>query len=178
MCLAVSPSLPPLLSSPFLFIHIIFQFVFYPLRFLHLPSRPSSAQSGLNGLHVTCMLSRLLLHTLVLKRMTSQHVKASFSLSTEQNIYIYILSYFSFVSQCQQYHVQANGGRPQRCHPLPVVGRDPKLSLRQLPDVLCRQPGRLGGQEAGVGAVGEAWLRGEPSWEHSDSSAFSFNPNL
>lgn len=64
------------------------------------------------------------------------------------------------LTQNQHNHVQANGGRCQRCHPLLVIGGGARVAHVQL-RFLRRQPGRLGGQEAGVGAVGEARLRGE-----------------
>lgn len=64
------------------------------------------------------------------------------------------------VSFCQQNHVQGHRGRCQRCHPLPVFGGGTRFARFV---ILRRQPGRLGGEEAGVGALREARLRGEPA---------------
>lgn len=65
----------------------------------------------------------------------------------------------SFLTQCQHHHVQVIRRWCQRSHPPPDVRRGTRVSQhqRQL-QVLCCQSGRLGRQEARVGAIGKTWL--------------------
>lgn len=75
----------------------------------------------------------------------------------------------SFLTQCQHHHVQVIRRWCQRSHPPPDVRRGTRVSQhqRQL-QVLCCQSGRLGRQEARVGAIGKTWLWGEWNVVHAE----------